>query len=67
VSLLRDDGMATTAAWGLRVGDAEAPWPATFVIDDHGVVRYRRLRDTRGDWPTYAEVAAALAAASDQK
>jgi hypothetical protein len=24
------------------------------------VVQWRRLEDTRGDWPTYAELAAAL-------
>jgi hypothetical protein len=63
IGLLRDDGLATSAAFGLKVGDAEAPWPATYVIDDHGVIRYRRLRNEQGDWPTYAEVAAAL----DQK
>jgi hypothetical protein len=59
VTLLRDDELATTSTWKLRVGDAEAPWPATFVISSDGVIRYRRLRDDRGDWPPYAEVAAA--------
>jgi hypothetical protein len=30
------------------------------VIDAHGAITWRHLRDQRGDWPTYAELAAAL-------
>jgi hypothetical protein len=30
------------------------------VVGRDGVVQWRRLEDKRGDWPTYAELAAAL-------
>ena len=61
MTLLRDEpSLAATSAWGLKVGDAEAPWPATYVIDTAGKVRWRHLRDEHGDWPTYAELAAAI-------
>jgi hypothetical protein len=59
VLLLTDPGLAASAAWGVRLPDAESPSPGTFVVRD-GVVRWRRLEDPRGDWPTYAELAAAL-------
>lgn len=66
MTLLRDEPeLPATATWGLKVGDAEAPWPATYVIDAGGAIRWRHLRDTAGDWPTYAALDAALAA--DQK
>ena len=32
VTLLRDPDLAVAAAWGVRVGDEDAPWPAVFVI-----------------------------------
>jgi hypothetical protein len=64
VTLLRDEpSLASTAIWGLKVGDAEAPWPATYVIEQDGSIKWRHLRDEHGDWPTYAELASAL----DQK
>lgn len=47
-------------AWGLVKAGAEEPEPATYVIDRSGVVRYRKLGDAKGDWPAYADVAAAL-------
>lgn len=65
MTLLRDEPeLPATAAWGLKVGDAEAPWPATYVVDASGAIRWRHLRDAKGDWPSYAELDAALA---DQK
>jgi peroxiredoxin len=60
VTLLRDPELAVAAAWGVRVGDEDAPWPAVFVIGRDGAIRYRHLRDTHGDWPAYDDVAAAL-------
>jgi hypothetical protein len=64
VMLLRDEpSLDATAAWGLKIGDAEAPWPATYVIDAHGTIAWRHLRDAKGDWPAYSEVAAALSQA----
>jgi hypothetical protein len=59
VLLLTDPGLAASAAWGVRAADAESPSPGTFVVRD-GVVRWRRLEQPSGDWPTYAELAAAL-------
>jgi peroxiredoxin len=60
VTLLSDVGLATSIAWDLHAPGAENPNPGTFVVDRDGTVRWRRLADSRGDWPTYAEVAAAL-------
>ena len=64
VTLLRDEpALTATAAWGLKVGDAEAPWPATYIVGQDGAIRWRHLRDANGDWPAYADLAAAI----DQK
>ena len=60
ITLLTDVKLAGSVAWGLVAAGAEEPEPGTFVIDREGVVRYRKLGDEKGDWPTYAEVAAAL-------
>ena len=60
VTLLTDLGLGASRAWGLAVPDAEAPSPATFVIDRKGAIRWRKLGDARGDWPTYAQLAAGL-------
>ena len=58
--LLTDLKLVGSVAWGLVPAGAEEPEPGTFIIDRSGVVRYRKLGDAKGDWPTYAEVAAAL-------
>jgi peroxiredoxin len=60
LELLTDPGLATAHAWGLQAKDAEEPSPGTFVVDQTGQITYRRLEDASGDWPTYAEVAAAI-------
>ena len=60
VTLLIDPELAASTAWGVRVPGAESPSPGTFVVGRDGVVQWRRLEDKRGDWPTYAELAAAL-------
>lgn len=60
VTLLRDPDLKTTAAWGLRIADADAPFPGTFVVDGTGTVTWRRLGGSTGDWPTYAELTDAL-------
>ena len=59
--LLTDPSMAGPAAWGLRLGDAEVPWPATFVVDGGGAITWRHLGVRGADWPTWAELARALA------
>ena len=62
VTLLRDESsLASTAAWGLKVADAEAPWPATYIVAQDGTIKWRHLRDEKGDWPAYDELAAAIA------
>ena len=58
--LLTDPTVAAATAWGVRVPDADNPSPGTFVVGRDLVVRWRRLEDARGDWPTYAELAAGL-------
>ena len=60
VTLLTDPGVAASTAWGVHVPGAESPSPGTFVVGRDGVVQWRHLEDKRGDWPTYAELAAAL-------
>lgn len=60
VTLLTDLKLAGSITWGLVPPGTEDPAPATFVIDRAGVVRYRKLGDAKGDWPKYADVAAAL-------
>ncbi len=60
VTLLTDPGVAASTAWGVHVPGAESPSPGTFVVGRGGVVQWRHLEDPRGDWPTYAELAAAL-------
>jgi hypothetical protein len=60
VTLLTDPGVAASTAWGLHTPGADNPSPGTFVVGRDGVVQWRRLEDKRGDWPTYAELAAAL-------
>ena len=60
ITLLTDVRLAGSVAWGLVPAGAEEPAPATFIIDRGGVVRYRKLGDAKGDWPIYADVAAAL-------
>ncbi|MEO7093911.1 MAG: redoxin domain-containing protein [Polyangiales bacterium] len=60
ITLLTDVKLAGSLAWGLVPAGAEEPEPGTFIIDREGVIRYQRLGNEKGDWPTYAEVAAAL-------
>jgi len=60
LTLLTDPGVAASTAWGVHVPGAESPSPGTFVVGRDGVVQWRRLEDPRSDWPTYAELAAAL-------
>jgi hypothetical protein len=60
ITLLADPAVAAATAWGVHVPGGESPSPGTFVVGRDGVVQWRRLEDARGDWPTYAELAAAL-------
>ncbi len=59
-TLLTDPGLTTCDTWGLHAPGAENPSPGTFVVLRDGTIKWRRLEDSRGDWPTYPEVAAAL-------
>lgn len=60
LTLLTDQGMAASKAWGLATKGAEQPSPGTFVIEREGTVRYRKLEDAAGDWPTYDQLASVL-------
>ena len=59
ITLVSDTTLAASKAWGLLLAGGEHPNPGTFVVAG-GTNTYRRLEDRRGDWPTYAELAAAL-------
>ena len=59
ITLVSDTTLAASKAWGLLLAGGEHPNPGTFVVAG-GTITYRRLEDRRGDWPTYAELAAAL-------
>jgi len=61
VTLLTDPDVRASTAWGVHEPGAENPTPSTFVVGGDGVVRWRKLPDDTGDWPSYADVAAALA------
>jgi hypothetical protein len=58
--LLTDPNVKAAAAWGVHEPGAENPTPSTFVVGSDGVVRWRKLPDDKGDWPSYADVASAL-------
>ncbi len=60
LTLLTDLGLAASVTWGLVPAGSEGAAAATFIIDRGGVIRYRKLGDAKGDWPPYADVAAAL-------
>ncbi len=60
ILLMTDPKLAALQAWGVLQREAEHPSPVTFVIGRDGIVRWRHLLDVRGDWPTYAELRAAL-------
>ncbi len=60
ITLVTDPQFATSAAWGVHVPGAENPTPTTFIVAG-GTIRWRYLANPRGDWPTYAELASALA------
>jgi peroxiredoxin len=60
VTLLTDLGVVASKAWGLAVPDADVPEPATFVIDRGGAIRWRKLGDAKGDWPTYVQLTTGL-------
>ncbi len=60
LTLLSDRALTTSAAWGLREGDAEVPSPATFVVDRDGNVTWRHVGRKGADWPGWDALAAAL-------
>ena len=60
ITLVTDPKLGAIKAWGALWGAAEHPSPVTYVVDKSGVVAWRHLLDARGDWPRYAELAAAL-------
>jgi hypothetical protein len=60
IILVTDPKLGAIKAWGALWGSAENPSPVTFVVGKDGVVTWRHLLEARGDWPTYAALAAAL-------
>lgn len=59
VTLLTDLDQKAAIAWGVHYPGADDPTPSTFVVRD-GLIRYQRIEQRGGDWPTYPELAAAL-------
>jgi hypothetical protein len=60
ITLVTDLKLDALKAWGALWGSAEHPSPVTYVIGKDGIVTWRHILDARGDWPTYAALAAAL-------
>jgi len=60
MKLLTDPQYTVCDAWGVHFPGAESPSTGTFVVDRDGNIQWRRLGDDKNDWPTYAEVVAAL-------
>ena len=58
--LLTDLKLEAATAWGAHDPGADDPTPTTYVVGGDGTVRWRRLAAPGNDWPTYAELAAAL-------
>lgn len=61
ITCLTDLGGTVSQQWGLMIPQADHPEPGTYIVEKDGTVKYRRLEEKgKGDWPTYAELAAAL-------
>jgi hypothetical protein len=60
VRLVSDPKLVASDAWGVHEPGAESPTPATFVVGGDGVIQWRKLPDSHGDWPTYDELVAAF-------
>ncbi len=58
--LLRDAELETIRAYGLEHVGKDMSIPATYVIDQQGVVRYRYLGESAPDRPILEDVIAAL-------
>jgi hypothetical protein len=52
--------LPAVAAWGALLPGAEQPSPMTFIVGRDGVIRWRHLLQPAGDWPTLAQLTAAL-------
>jgi hypothetical protein len=52
--------LPAVAAWGALLPGAEQPTPMTFIVGHDGVIRWRYLLQPAGDWPGFAQLAAAL-------
>ncbi len=64
LTLLTDVDKKALPSWGLLKPGADEPEPGTFVVRSDGTIAYRRLEiPGHGDWPTYAELLAAVDAA----
>ena len=51
--------------WGTFAGDGAAPLPATYIVDERGIVRYRHIGRNASDRTTDAEVVAFLESLDD--
>ena len=60
VTLVSDSKLVASDAWGRHIQGSDSPSPATYIVDGGGVIEWRHMPDQHGDWPTYAELAAAL-------
>ena len=60
ITLVSDRTLAASKAWGRYINGADSPTPATYVVDGNGAIEWSHLPDDKGDWPSYAELAAAL-------
>lgn len=61
VRLVSDPKLVVSNAWKRHVDGSDSPTPGTFVVAADGTIEWQRLPDAKGnDWPTYAELSAAL-------
>ena len=61
--LLSDPHLAATRAFGVADEDNEIAWPAEFLIDRGGAIRWRATARSVGTRPSAADVLAAFDAA----
>jgi hypothetical protein len=60
VRLLTDPKFQAADAWGVHVPGADSPSPATYIVGGDGMILWRKLPDSHGDWPSYDELAVGL-------
>jgi len=60
IRLVSDPKFVVSDAWRRHIQGSDSPTPATFIVSGTGTIEWQHLPGDGGDWPTYAELTAAL-------